>query len=57
MEIVELYIDCLFCNAHGLIPGRVCPEPCPKCRGKGATLTEEGRMILGFFRLVEKAGG
>jgi DnaJ-class molecular chaperone len=57
MDIVPLVVDCLICNGHGLIPGRVCPEPCPVCGGKGATPTEEGRIILGFFRLVERAEG
>ena len=35
---MDQFISCPLCNGHGAIPNSV-PEPCLRCRGKGAIST------------------
>lgn len=42
----DLETTCPNCNGSG----REEPEPCPKCSGKGVTLTAQGSTLLHFIK-------
>ena len=62
LSLTDLVTNCSKCNGTGRLPrdretAHLPSEPCHHCDGTGKHLTDLGKVLRDFFRLLEKNRG